>query len=203
MQTHLDLENLVKSCISANRESQYKFYRYFYSFCFAACITYCRSSDDVQEVVNDGFLKIFMDLKSFRARYENFEASLKGWIKKIMICTAIDHYRKNKKNYFFNDLNDDVFESSATESSAIDKLSYDEIIMLVQCLSPAYRIVFSLYVIHGFKHEEIARELKISVGTSKSNLVRARMNIQKMIRSGFRQSISRSSKRNAAVLCES
>lgn len=202
MQTHSNLENLVKSCISVNRESQYKFYRYFYSFCFAACIMYCRSSDDAQEVVNDGFLKIFMDLKSFRARYENFEASLKGWIKKIMICTAIDHYRKNKKNYFFNDLNEDVFESSVTESSAIGKLSYDEIIMLVQRLSPAYRIVFCLYVIHGFKHEEIARELKISVGTSKSNLVKARMNIQKMISSGVTQNSARRSKRDTDVLCE-
>lgn len=144
-----------------------------------------------------------MDLKNFKARYENFEASLKGWIKKIMMCTAIDHCRKNKKNYFFKDLNEDVLESSATESSAINKLSYDEIIMLVQCLSPAYRIVFSLYAIHGFKHEEIARELKISIGTSKSNLVKARTNIQKMIRSGSLQNISRSSKRNVGVLCES
>jgi RNA polymerase sigma factor (sigma-70 family) len=181
LQRNSQLEKLVKGCISLNRESQHKFYQHFYNFCFSTCITYCQTSDDAREVVNDGFLKIFKQLKNFTARYEDFELSLTGWIKRIMIHSSIDHYRKNKNFYFSTDVGDHVFEPFHTESSAIDKLSYDEIIKFIQRLSPAYRIVFSLCVIHGFKHEEIARELKISVGASKSNLFKARMNIQKMI----------------------
>jgi len=145
---------------------------------------YCQTNDDALEVVNDGFLKLFKDLKNFKPRYENFEISLNGWIKRIMINTAIDHYRKNKSHYSTVYAGVDVFEMASSESSAIDKLSHKEIIKLVQRLSPSYRIVFSLYVIHGFKHEEIARELNISIGTSKSNLAKARLNIQRMILAG-------------------
>jgi len=184
LQRNSKLEELVKGCISLSRESQQKFYYHFYTFCFRACITYCQTSDDAGEVVNDGFLKVFKELKNFTARYENFELSLSGWIKRIMIHTAIDHYRKNKSLDFLAHIGDNVFEPVCIELSAVDKLSYDEIIKLIQCLPSAYRIVFSLSVIHGFKHEEIARELKISIGASKSNLFKARMNIQKMILSG-------------------
>ncbi|MEO8110017.1 MAG: sigma-70 family RNA polymerase sigma factor [Ginsengibacter sp.] len=203
MQTNITLENIINGCVNANRQSQHKFYQYFYIFCFNTCITYCETNDDTVEVVNDGFLKIFMNLKNFKARYENFEGCLKAWIRKIMICTAIDYCRRNRKNYFLRSSDEGAFEFPASEESAVDKLSYDEIIKLVQRLSPAYRIVFSLYVIHGFKHEEIAKTLKITVGTSKSNLAKARMNIQKMIPAGSPQNISRSSKSNVAVLCES
>ncbi len=202
METHVNMENIIKGCLSANRQSQHKFYRHFYGFCFSVCMHYCQSSEDAMEVVNDGFLKIFKDLHSFNAMYENFEGSLKGWIRKIMIYTAIDHYRKNRKNYFFNSLNEDVFEFTVVKESAIDKLSYDEIIKLVQRLSPAYRIVFSLYAIHGFRHEEIAKELRIAVGTSKSNLTKARMNIQKIINARQVQNTFRLPKRNVAALCE-
>ena len=181
MQAHLKLENIVKGCLNANRESQHSFYSYFYTFCLSTCISYCKTTDDAQEVVNDGFLKIFKNLQSFKARYENFEGSLKGWIKKIMINTAIDHYQKRRKNYFLNNHHKDVFELSSPEKTVIDKFYYDDILKLVQQLSPAYRHVFNLYAIEGFKHEEIAKELNISVGTSKSNLAKARVNIQKMI----------------------
>jgi RNA polymerase sigma-70 factor (ECF subfamily) len=181
MQAHLKLENIVEGCLNANKESQNSFYRYFYTFCFSACMSYCQTSDDVREVVNDGFLKIFKNLQSFNARYDNFERSLKGWVKKIMINTAIDHYQKCRKNYFLNNVHKDVFELSSSEETGMDKFYYKDILKLVQRLSPSYRVVFNLYAIEGFKHEEIAKELNISVGTSKSNLARARMHIQKMI----------------------
>lgn len=181
MQTNNKLEDIVKGCINLSRESQHHLYRYFYSFCFRSCAVYCQTNDDALEVVNDGFLKIFKELKNFKPRYENFEISLNGWIKRIMINTAIDHYRKNKSHYPTVYPGANILEVASCESSAIDMLSHKEIIKLVQQLSPSYRIVFSLYVIHGFKHEEIARELNISIGTSKSNLAKARLNIQKMI----------------------
>lgn len=145
------------------------------------CMRYAQNDDDAMEIANDGFLKIFKELSSFVARYEDVEASLKGWMKKIMVNTAIDHFRKNQKYSTNVSLDDNMFHIADHTENSIDKLSYDEIYKVVQQLSPVYRAVFNLYVIDGFKHEEIARHLKISVGTSKSNLAKAKLNIQKMI----------------------
>jgi len=133
------------------------------------------------EVVNDGFLKIYRELPNFKPAHNNFDASLKGWMKTIFIHTAIDNYRKNKKNYLVGEMEDAHFEMADAQETAIDKMSYVEIIEMVQRLSPVYRTVFNLFVIDGFKHDEIAAQLHITTGTSKSNLAKARANIQKMI----------------------
>lgn len=143
---------------------------------------YCNTHDDAMEVVNDGFLKIFRTLPQFEPRHENYEASLMGWMKSIIINTAIDHFRKNKNNYLTGDIQEEHLEMTDAIASAVDRMSYKEIMVLVQQLSPGYRAVFNLYVIDGFKHEEIAKQLNISVGTSKSNLAKARVNIQKMLK---------------------
>jgi len=142
---------------------------------------YCNNKDDTMEVVNDGFLKIYRELPNFKPAHNNFDASLKGWMKKIFIHTAIDNYRKNKKNYLVGEMEDAHFEMAGAQETAIDKMSYIEIIEMVQRLSPVYRTVFNLFVIDGFKHDEIAAQLHITTGTSKSNLAKARANIQKMI----------------------
>lgn len=104
-----------------------------------------------------------------------------GWLKKIMVYTAIDHYRKNAKKLFIEEIDNTHFVLADNAQSAIDSMAYKEIIKLVQNLSPSYRTVFNLFVIDGFKHEEIAKYLNISIGTSKSNLAKARLNIQKML----------------------
>ncbi len=142
---------------------------------------YCNSKDDAMEVVNDGFMKVYKELPAFKPRYDNFEASLKGWMKSIMVNTAIDHFRKNNKKYFAAEINESHFETERSGETAIDKMSYKEIMELVQQLSPVYKTIFNLFVIDGFKHEEIAGRLNISVGTSKSNLSKAKANIQKML----------------------
>ena len=150
------------------------------------CLRYAHTDDDAMEIANDGFLKIFKELSSFVARYDDIEASLKGWMKRIMINTAIDHYRKNQKHQANVSLDDNMFHLGDNGETSIDKISYEEIYKIVQQLSPVYRTVFNLYVIEGFKHEEIAKKLKISVGTSKSNLAKAKLNIQKMIKERYK-----------------
>lgn len=147
----------------------------------AICARYAQNEDDAMEITNDGFLKVFRELASFAARYDDIEASLKGWMKRIIINTAIDHFRKNQKFQSNISLDDSLYQAADHSESSIDKLSYEELYKVVQQLSPVYRAVFNLYVIDGFKHEEIARQLKISVGTSKSNLAKAKINIQKML----------------------
>ncbi len=160
------------------------FYQQFYGFATGICMRYCNTRDDAMEVVNDGFLKIYKELPVFKPRYDNYEASLKGWMKSILVNTAIDHFRKNNKNYLVNDLEDSHFEMEHTEETVVDKMTYKEILEIVQRLSPVYKTIFNLFVIDGFKHEEIASRLNISVGTSKSNLSKAKTNIQKMLREG-------------------
>lgn len=147
---------------------------------------YAPNNDDAMEIVNDGFLKIFKKLSSFEARYEDMEGSLKGWIKRIMLNTAIDHFRKNNKYLMKVDMGEKVLNIPDETEDSVDKMSYDEIYKVIQQLSPMYRTVFNLYIIDGFKHEEIARQLNISVGTSKSNLAKAKINIQKMLQQARR-----------------
>ncbi len=146
------------------------------------CMRYCNTHNDAMEVVNDGFIKIFRTLPQFEARHENFEASLMGWMKSILINTSIDHFRKNKNGYLVGDVEEEHLEMTDVLATAINRMTYKEILEMVQQLSPGYRTVFNLHVIDGYKHEEIAQQLNISVGTSKSNLAKARANIQKMLK---------------------
>jgi RNA polymerase sigma-70 factor (ECF subfamily) len=145
------------------------------------CMRYCNRQDDGEEIVNDGFLKVFKALHSFNPQYTNVEASLKGWMKRIMINTAIDYLRKNNQRFLVAEIFDNHFSIADETETSIDRMTYKEIIAIVQKLSPVYRTVFNLFVIDGYKHEEIAQQLKISVGASKSNLSKARLNIKKML----------------------
>jgi len=163
--------HIIQGCIKADRECQKTFYKMYYGFSMAICMRYCNAKDDAMEVVNDGFMKIYRELHNFKPAYENYETSLKGWMRSIMVNTAIDHFRKN-----------DHLETIDIQETSLNKLSYKEIMEIVKRLSPAYRTVFNLYVIEGYKHEEIAEQLNIAVGTSKSNLAKAKMNIQKMLK---------------------
>jgi RNA polymerase sigma factor (sigma-70 family) len=129
---------------------------------------YCNTRDDAMEVVNDGFMKVFRELPGFKSRYDNYEVSLKGWMKSIFVNTAIDHFRKNNKNYFVAEIEESHFEMQDIDETTIDKMSHKEIMALVQSLSPVYKTIFNLFVIEGFRHEEIAKLLNISVGTSKN-----------------------------------
>ncbi|MEP6712245.1 MAG: sigma-70 family RNA polymerase sigma factor [Ferruginibacter sp.] len=176
------LLHIVHGCVKANRQSQKEFYKFYYGFAKSICMRYCDYPDEVVEIVNDSFLKIFKTIASFNPRYENYEASLIGWMKSIIIHTAIDYFRKSRKNYVIDEIEEMHFEIYDSCETSIDRMSYKEIFELVQKLSPVYRTVFNLYVIDGFKHEEIANQLNISVGTSKSNLAKARVNIQKMLK---------------------
>lgn len=182
MPSRQQLIDIINGCVKAKRESQKEFYKLYYGFATGICMRYCHNQDDAIEIVNDGYLKIFKTINGFSPRHENVEASVMGWVKKIMIYTAIDHYRKNLKNNLIDEINDVHFGLLDFSETSIDMMSYKEIIELVQQLSPTYRTVFSLYVIDGYKHEEIAKQLNISVGTSKSNLAKARINIQKMLK---------------------
>jgi RNA polymerase sigma factor (sigma-70 family) len=179
--TRLQLIDIINGCVKAKRESQRELYKLYYGFAMGICMRYCHCHDDAIEIVNDGYFKVFKTINSFTPKYENIEASLMGWIKQIMVFTSIDHYRKNSKNLLVDKIDDNHLVIEDTSESIIDAMAYKQIIELVQKLSPAYRTVFNLYVIDGYKHEEIAKQLNITVGTSKSNLAKAKINIQNLL----------------------
>ena len=147
----------------------------------AICDRYTNKQDDTVEILNDGFLKIFKELHHYKPAYADVISSFKGWLRKIMVYTAIDHFRKYHKHRMVTQLDDVVYQLPSLTEDALEKISYEEIIGAVQRLSPAYRTVFNLFVIDGLSHDEIARHLEISVGTSKSNLFKARLKLQKIL----------------------
>jgi RNA polymerase sigma-70 factor (ECF subfamily) len=138
------------------------------------CLRFSRNHEEAVEIVNDGFIKIFGKLNHYTKGL-----SFKGWLRKVMVNSAIDYYRKNEKYYHSLDISHGQYEEAA--ESVLDKLSEREIIAVIQSLPPSYRMVFNLHVIEGFKHDEIAHLLNISTGTSKSNLAIARSKLQKIL----------------------
>ncbi|HRG81449.1 MAG TPA: RNA polymerase sigma factor [Chitinophagaceae bacterium] len=156
-------------------------YSSFYGYAMAICDRYAGNQDDAMEILNDGFLKVFREIHHYSPAYTDVVSSFKGWLRKIMVYTSIDHFRKNQKHQVLTQLDNVVYQVQAAADDALDKISYEEIIRSVQLLSPGYRTVFNLFVIEGWSHDEIADHLGISTGTSKSNLSKARRQLQKIL----------------------
>lgn len=171
----------VEACALNNRGSQKIIYSSFYGYAMAICDRYANKEEDAIEILNDGFLKVFKEIHHYSPAYSDVVSSFKGWLRKIMVYTAIDHYRKNQKHQHVTQLDNVVYQVATLHEDAVDKLSYEEIIRAIQELSPAYRAVFNLFIIEGLSHDEIAGQLGISTGTSKSNLSKARKQLQKIL----------------------
>lgn len=169
------IEALIQGCIRGDSTSQKGLYKHFYGYAMSISLRYSKNAEEAVEVLNDSFLKVFTKIKKYDP-----DRSFKGWLRKIIINTALDNYRHNLKYYHSLDIENG--ESSPATETILSGLGYQEILALVQNLSPAYRTVFNLYVIDGFTHEEIANMLEISVGTSKSNLSKARENLRNMLK---------------------
>lgn len=146
---------------------------------FAVCLYYSPNRTEAEDTLHEGFLKVFQNIESLKG-----EGALKGWIRRILINTALEKYRKKSPMYIldnedYTDVRDDMQED------AISNISADDLIALIQELSPQYRMVFNLYALEGFSHKDIAEKLNISEGTSKSNLARARSILQKKVKAHF------------------
>ncbi|MBN2347537.1 MAG: RNA polymerase sigma factor [Bacteroidales bacterium] len=150
---------------------------------FGVCLRYSNNYDDAQDVMQDGFLKVFQKIGQFE-----FKGAFEGWVRRIMINTALEKYR-NK--YQVINLSDNL--KNETDSLKVEditsSLSAQELLGFVQELSPKYRMVFNLYAIEGYQHKDIAKMLNISEGTSKSNLSRARAILQEKVKRYFNLSV--------------
>jgi len=176
-----ELKLAIQGCVLNDRLSQKKIYTSFYNYAMSICSIYTTNYEDSVEILNDGFLKVFKEIYRYQPAYADHVLSFKGWLRKIMLYTSIDHFRKNHKHRFTKELDSEVAWRSAEGENALDRISYKEIVRSMQKLTPGYRIIFNLFIIENFSHEEIAKRLGISVGTSKSNLARGRKQLQKIL----------------------
>ena len=175
--SHLaDIDHLlIKGCIAGDRAFQTKLYDLYASKMLGVCLRYSKNREEAEEVLHEGFLRVFTYIKKFRG-----DGSFEGWIRKIMVNAALHRYRS--KIHLSPVVHiDAVGNNAVAESNILSNLDAKELLSLVQSLPAGYRIVFNLFVFEGYKHREIAETLGISEGTSKSNLSDARAFLQKAL----------------------
>jgi RNA polymerase sigma factor (sigma-70 family) len=178
-----ELGELISGCLKNDRKCQQQVFKLFYSKMMAVCMRYAKDRDEAKDLLQEGFIKVFSNLEN----YGN-NGSFEGWIRRIMVNTAIDSYRKEKRSLL--DVNSEMVDRFGNEDESYDEddnnddylsISPEMVMQEVQNLSPAYKAVFNLYVIEGFPHKEIAEKLGISEGSSKSNLSKAKRNLKKAL----------------------
>ncbi|MBK7871586.1 MAG: RNA polymerase sigma factor [Saprospiraceae bacterium] len=169
-----ELDELLKACKREERLAQKELYRQFYGYAMSVTLRYADDEDEAIEIANDAFLKVFMNLN----RYDN-SLPFKPWFRRILINTAINQVKK-KRRFKWTQLMDAEFDIPSTED-ILARIGFEELMKMVRSLSLAYRTVFNMFVIDGYTHEEIATILGISVGTSKSNLSKARQKLRQLL----------------------
>lgn len=171
---------LIAGCIRQDRACQEALYKRFYGKMMGVTLRYAKNRDEASDMLQEGFIKVFTSIRNFASK-----GSFEGWVRRIIVNTAVDHLRRNKHEYMIistvyareGDIPDPAEE--VEDENLVNNLSEEEILKAVSQLSPAYRTVFNLYVMENLPHKEIADQLGISEGTSKSNLAKARFQLKK------------------------
>jgi RNA polymerase sigma factor (sigma-70 family) len=169
------LENIIKGCLKGDRRCQEQLYKMFSNRMFGLCLQYADNYDDACDILQDGFIKVFRKMDQFSGK-----GSFEGWIRRIMINTALERYRSQLHMYPLTD--GSVKSEEMLYEGVFEKLSATDLVKLVQDLPPRYRMVFNMYAIEGYAHKEIAEMMGITIGTSKSNLSRARDILQRKVK---------------------
>jgi len=167
--------DLLEGCLEGNRRMQEELYRRFSPRMYAVCLRYAGNAEEAEDILQEGFIKIYKKLGSFRS-----EGSFEGWIRRIFVNTAIEHFRRKRYLQPVTEKEESTLEGNYL--SVLDNLAERDILELVQQLSPGYRTVFNMYVVEGYTHKEIGDILAISEGTSKSQLSRAKVILQQMVK---------------------
>lgn len=171
----LDENHIIAACRKKCPKAQRKLYEHFAPKMFAVALRYTSGRLEAEDVLQESFIKIFNSIETFRG-----ECSLEHWIKKIIINTALKQNRS--KLYLFPAFDiQDLTEEYQETCNILENLQYEDLLKMIQQLAPRYRIVFNLYAIEGYQHNEIAEMLGISEGTSKSQYARAKQILKEMI----------------------
>jgi RNA polymerase sigma factor (sigma-70 family) len=167
--------DLIDGCLQGDRKLQKELYERFAPKMYGVCLRYAGAAEEAEDILQEGFVKVFNKIGSFRR-----EGSFEGWIRRIIVNTAIEHFRRKTYMAPVTEREEETMESDYL--SVLDSLAEKDIIGLVQQLSPGYRSVFNMYVIEGYTHRQISELLGISEGTSKSQLSRAKAILQDLVR---------------------
>ena len=179
----LQLTELLTAGQRLDRHGQKLLYQHYYGFAASICRRYLANPDVALEATNDGFLRVFKELPDFDvARYPDLNGSLTGWLHRLMVRTAIDRFRAEHRHSLLTSLEEVDPSHHDDGPSPLDTISFEELLALIGRLSPACQAVFNLYVIDGYSHEEIAEQLQMSVGASKTNLSKARANLKLLLK---------------------
>ena len=173
-------EQIIEGCLAGKRRAYNMLYRKYASVMMAICMRYCKNHNDAEDVLQEGFIKVFSHLGKFR-----HEGSFEGWIKRIMIHAAIDHYQDNLQHAYHSDVDDPITAAMMgdlaghdPDSPQAENITKEKLMSLIQSLPDGYRMVFNLYALEGMSHREIAETLKISENTSETQLMKARRNLR-------------------------
>jgi RNA polymerase sigma-70 factor (ECF subfamily) len=179
-------DHLIAGCLNNDRRSQQRMYELFYGKMLSVCMRYTRNDDQAQDLMQEGFIKVFANLH----KYKN-DGSFEGWVRRIFVNNAIDSFRRKKhehvlpdNDYHLLNLSDDTDEHAFMDEQ-VKHIQPEDVVAAMQQLSPAYQMVFNLYVMENYPHQDIADKLGINIGTSKSNLSKARVNMKKILSKQF------------------
>lgn len=179
--TQEELKLWIKGCKRNDKKCQRNIYEFLFSPMMGVCMRYAQDRQEATDILQDGFIKVFDKI----GLYDD-NGSFEGWVRRIIVNTAIDAIRKRKNELLTDDTSiyqshDDQLDDEESETTAYRGLGVGDVVDAMQQLSPIYRAVFNMYVMDGLTHQEIAEELNISVGTSKSNLSKARARIKAIL----------------------
>jgi RNA polymerase sigma-70 factor, ECF subfamily len=173
-----NIDTIINSCLKGVESAQKALYKMYFGYGKSICLRYASNREDAEEVLNDGFMKVF----KYLPKYDRSK-SFKGWFRTILVNTCIDYYRKKDKLLYEYD--DTRIEGIYQEENAFEMLAAEDILSMVQKLSPSYRTVFLMYAVDGYSHKEIAEQLNINEVTSRTNFLKARNKLQVMIKESF------------------
>ncbi|MCD4664913.1 MAG: RNA polymerase sigma factor [Bacteroidales bacterium] len=168
-------EEIIEGCIKKKRKIQKALYQKYYKRMLGICLRYCTTKTEAEDIMLDGFMNIYSKIKLY-----NKKGSFEGWMKRVMINTAIDNFRKNKKHNYHSNI-ENFEEELVVNANLPEKLTEKEILKTIQLLPQGYKIVFNLFAIEGYSHQEIATMLGVTVNTSKTQLFKARKQLQKIL----------------------
>lgn len=167
--------DLIQACIAGDSRAQRMLYDQYAGKMLAICQRYCSSMEEAEDAFQEGFVKVYSKIREYK-----FDGAFGGWIRRIMVNTALDIIRKNKKHRFLADEEEMMLISSGSETP-LDVLSEKDLLAVLNELPSGYRLVFNLYAIEGYNHKEIGEQLGITESTSKSQYLRAKKHIQKKL----------------------
>jgi RNA polymerase sigma-70 factor, ECF subfamily len=174
-----DFDTVVSACIAGNSQAQRHLYKQYFSYAKSICLRYTNSVEESEDVLNEGFFKVFKNLERFDTTHP-----FKAWLRTIMVNTAISYYRKHKKHS-----EDTISIEDAPyprfDDDIIGQITADEILKIIQGIKPVYKNVFLLYVVDGYNHREISEMLQINEATVRSHYVRARARLQHLIKENY------------------